>query len=99
VFKTSNDHTDDQLDLLQRHYQKRSFDPLEAQQLLRDHYLDKYFKDTYIEWGTRQFIEKVQTRSATNAKILLKKQKKTGNAMGLSGNNALIERILEKALE
>jgi hypothetical protein len=66
---------------------------------LRDHYLDKYFKDTYIEWGTRQFIEKVQTRSATNAKLLLKKQKKTGNAMGLSGNNALIERILEKALE
>jgi hypothetical protein len=43
--------------------------------MLRDDYLDKYFKDTYIEWGTRWYLEKVQTRSATNATILMMKDK------------------------
>ncbi len=40
---------------------------MHATEMLRDDYLDKYFKDTYIEWGTRWYLEKLHTRTKTNA--------------------------------
>jgi hypothetical protein len=91
--------------LLKRHFKgNRKFNDLQATEMLRDDYLDKYFKDTYIEWGTRWYLEKVKTRTLTNAKLLMKKLAKSGllkqeQNQANGGGVSLIERIITKKIE
>jgi hypothetical protein len=59
VFDTLHNESQGQLQKVKKHFKAKSFDPLEANKLLRNEYLDTYFKDTYIEWGTRWYLEKI----------------------------------------
>ena len=61
--------------MLKKHFRTRTtFNDNVATEMLRDDYLDTYFKDTYIEWGTRWYLEKLKTRTDTNAKLMLLKK-------------------------
>ena len=59
VFSTNEEQLDNQIGILRKHFRSRTFNSMHATEILRDDYLDKYFKDTYIEWGTRWYLEKL----------------------------------------
>lgn len=80
------------MDILKSRFKKRPFNSMHATEMLRDDYLDKYFKDTYIEWGTRWYIEKMHTRTKTNAQLLLKKLVKNKEGLGIS----LLDRLVKQ---
>lgn len=88
------------MSILTNHFRSRTFDDLQATEMLRDDYLDKYFKDSYIEWGTRWYLEKLQTRTATNAKLLIKKLAKDGllSKDDKLPGGSLIERIVSEKI-
>ena len=96
VFDTLESEGKGQLQKVRSHFKTKSFDPLEANRFLRNDYLDNYFKDTYIEWGTRWYLERIQTRTATNAVMLLMKKLTRGNELGMKGGNSLIDRIISQ---
>ena len=58
VFNTNQDHVMKQIEMLSQKFNRRDLDLDEASQILRDDFLDRYFKDTYVEWGMRTFMEK-----------------------------------------
>lgn len=59
--------------MLEKHFRSKTFNSVQASELLRDGYLDKYFKGTYVEWGTRWYMDKLSLRTATNAKLRIQK--------------------------
>lgn len=89
--------------MLKKHFRSKTFNPFQATEMVRDEYLDKYFKDTYIEWGTRWYLEKLHTRTATNAKILMTKLAKDGmladQGKGEGYGVSLIDRIVAQKLQ
>lgn len=95
VFGTSDRQVDEQMDFLTTRFKKRPFNSMHATEMLRDNYLDKYFKDTYIEWGTRWYLEKMETRTKTNAQLLLKKLVKNKEGLGVS----LLDRLVKQKTE
>jgi hypothetical protein len=96
VFDSLDGQTKGQLEVIKKHFRGRTFDPLEANRMMRNDYLDKYFKDTYIEWGTRWYLEKIQTRTSTDAALFLMKKLTRGNSLGMKGGNSLIDRIVSQ---
>lgn len=95
VFGTSDRQVDEQMDILTTRFKRRPFNSMHATEMLRDDYLDKYFKDTYIEWGTRWYLEKLHTRTKTNAQLLLKKLVKNKEGLGVS----LLDRLVKQKTE
>ena len=96
VFDTLEKEVPGQYRKIAKHFRTKSFDPLEANRLIRNEYLDSYFKDTYIEWGTRWYLERIETRTKTNALMLLMKKLARGNQLGMKGGNSLIDRIISQ---
>lgn len=60
-------------------FQSKKFSIDKADELMRDDFLDKYFKGTYIEWGMRDFLDKA---------------KAANEVLNRQGSNDSIDRVL-----
>ena len=63
VFKATDEQIELQMQKLRDEFLKQSFTVDKADEIMRDDFLDRYFKGTYIEWGIRQFLEKAKTNN------------------------------------
>eukprot|EP00347_Sterkiella_histriomuscorum_P003905 403362489 len=66
IYSSNKKIQDRQIDLLLNKFKNgngqnaQAFDSVKADVLLRDDFLDTYFKDTYVEWGMRQYMDKAK---------------------------------------
>ncbi|CDW83380.1 UNKNOWN [Stylonychia lemnae] len=88
VYDSNTEQIKKQSELLNRTFKngnaagEKAFDSNKADVLLRDDFLDTYFKNTYVEWGMRQFQEKAKAI----ADYIANQEQSTGSLDNLISN-------------